>query len=74
MKEQVKISRYTCDGCQKVVDVEGDALPDGFTGTVIEIAPMSAQRPIRGSGMVDWFACRSSCIKNAVTTALARAR
>lgn len=67
MMTTVTATRYTCDGCGKVILVE-DELDDfiGLKGSVFEATDTTG-------GNADWFACARKCVGKAVATALDRA-
>ena len=70
MKGEVKLTKYTCDGCGKVFYVnEGvDMPPDGWHGSARHLDSTG------GGKSVQWFACSPRCIKNAVVATAAEGR
>jgi hypothetical protein len=64
-QEDVKATRYTCDGCGKsfLADVEIDGPAEGFHGSVMCV-------DASGGFGGDWFACTRACIRNAVIAAV----
>lgn len=58
----VQANKFTCGGCGRVVIVEtNEPDPKGYHGSVV-LQPNDIG--------VDFFACRESCIKKAIITAL----
>lgn len=51
----------TCDGCgREQVYAEDGNTPEGTYGTVWQVTSSG------GSGLVQWYACRDRCVRNAV--------
>jgi hypothetical protein len=70
-KTTVRAEKLECDkpGCLVKHYVEnGDDPPEGFTGTVVQVADGC------GSGLVDWYACTEEHISGAILAALEEAR
>lgn len=65
-KVEIKIDRYTCNGCGKEVDgdVDGQAA-FGYHGTTTLVDDIG-----KGAGRkFEWFACRLSHVKSAIEAA-----
>lgn len=66
-KVEIKIDRYTCNGCGKEVDgdVDGQAAP-GYHGETTFVDDTG-----EGARKFEWFACRLSHVKSAIDAAQA---
>lgn len=70
MKKAVSATMYRCDGCGKEQvlddeDIEINGPPMGYHGSVGWIHSS-------GGDKGDWFACKKSCIRDAVVNACER--
>lgn len=63
---KIEAIEYTCDSCGVIKIVIDELELNGYTGTVFW------QYPTGGHG-ANWYACKPSCIKLAVTNALREA-
>lgn len=66
-REEVQVTAYTCDGCGKRFVCEAGEEADGFHGTAYQSGSWGV------AAVAEWFACKSACIKKAVTEALEKA-
>ena len=61
--EEIKAIQYTCDGCGSINIVVDSMEILGYTGSVL-------WQYETGGHAAEWYACKPTCIKNAVTNAL----
>lgn len=64
---KIEALEYTCDGCGSIQIVQDEMEILGYTGQVFW------QYEAGGHGAA-WYACKITCIKNAVVNALKEAR